>query len=324
MVDRFHLVHNLRQVIEAFLVNHRRVLQAAALGTAMALTPADHPVPAPWMDRGWHQSSTEEPLQAEAARQHRHAPWVAIYETLHMLHAQGTPIATIARQLGISRPTVYAYLRRDTPPAPRSPQRSGQVLRPYVPYLIRRWREGITNSMRLWREIQALGYTHSARTVCRFITQLRRAAEAGMAPETQGSPYTRLQGPSARAVSFALVCPAAKRSLEAQTYVDQLCQVDMGMARAHLLIQAFLTMVRERRGQELGAWMAEAMHSGLDEFARFARGLQEDLSAVTAGLTLEWSNGITEGQIHRLKLLKRQGYGRAGFTLLRQRVLQAA
>jgi transposase len=96
------------------------------------------------------------------------------------------------------------------------------------------------------------------------------------------------------------------------------------MARAHLLIQAFLTMVRERRGQELGAWMAEAMHSGLDEFARFARGLQEDLPAVTAGLTLEWSNGITEGQIHRLKLLKRQGYGRAGFTLLRQRVLQAA
>ena len=324
VVDRFHLVHNLRQVIEAFLVNHRRVLQAAAVGTAMALTPADHPVPAPWMDRGWHQSSTEEPLQAEAARQHRHAPWVSIYETLHMLHAQGTPIATIARQLGISRPTVYAYLRRDTPPAPRSPQRSGQVLRPYMPYLIRRWREGITNSMRLWREIQALGYTHSARTVCRFITQLRRAAEAGMAPETQGSPYTRLQGPSARAVSFALVCPAAKRSLEAQTYVDQLCQVDMGMARAHLLIQAFLTMVRERRGQELEAWMAEAMHSGLDEFARFARGLQEDLSAVTAGLTLEWSNGITEGQIHRLKLLKRQGYGRAGFTLLRQRVLQAA
>jgi transposase len=324
VVDRFHLVHNLRQVVEAFLVNHRPALQAAAVGTAMALTPADHPVPAPWMDRGWHQSSTEEPLQAEAARQHRHAPWVSIYETLHMLHAQGTPIATIARQLGISRPTVYAYLRRDTPPAPRSPQRSGQVLRPYVPYLIRRWREGITNSMRLWREIQALGYAHSARTVCRFITQLRRAAEAGMAPETQGSPYTRLQGPSARAVSFALVCPAAKRSLEAQTYIDQLCQVDMGMARAHLLIQAFLTMVRERRGQELEAWMAEAMHSGLDEFARFARGLQEDLSAVIAGLTLEWSNGITEGQIHRLKLLKRQGYGRAGFTLLRQRVLQAA
>src|SRR6266850_3441232 len=87
----------------------------------------------------------------------------------HALYARGTCIATIARQLGISRPTVYAYLRRGTLPAPRSPQRSGQVLRPYMPYLIRRWREGITDSMQLWREIQAQGHVRSARTVCRFI-----------------------------------------------------------------------------------------------------------------------------------------------------------
>ena len=62
----------------------------------------------------------------------------------------------------------------------------------------------------------------------------------------------------------------------------------------------------------------------LNELARFARRLQEDFVAVKAGLTLEWSNGVTEGQTHRLKLVKRQGYGRAGFALLRQRVLQAA
>jgi transposase len=127
-----------------------------------------------------------------------------------------------------------------------------------------------------------------------------------------------------RAVSFALVCPAAKRSLEAQTYVDQLCQVNTRMARAHVPIQASLTMVRERRGADLEVWMAEAMHSGLDELVRCARGRPEDLAAVTAGLTLEWSNGATEGHIHRLKLMKRQGYGRAGFALLRQHVLQVA
>ena len=90
------------------------------------------------------------------------------------------------------------------------------------------------------------------------------------------------------------------------------------------MIHTFLRMVRERRGDALEAWMAEATHSGIAELARFARGLQDDLSAITAGLTLEWSNGVTEGQIHRLKLLKRQGDGRAGFTLLRQRILQAA
>jgi transposase len=143
-------------------------------------------------------------------------------------------------------------------------------------------------------------------------------------PEEQASAYTRPQGPSPRTVSFTLVCPAGKRSQDAQIYVERLCQVEVDIARANALIQAFLAMIRERRGHDLEAWMAEATDSGIAELARFARGLQEDLAAITAGLTLEWNNGVTEGQIHRLKLLKRQGYGRAGFALLRQRVLQAA
>jgi transposase len=125
---------------------------------------------------GKRQCSQTRQLQREAEQQRRHAPWVTCYEAIHALYAQGTLIATIARQLGISRPTVYDYLRRATPPAPRSPQRSGQVLRPYMPYLIRRWRESGAHSVQLWREIQAQGYTHSARTVPRFITRLRRAA----------------------------------------------------------------------------------------------------------------------------------------------------
>jgi transposase len=70
--------------------------------------------------------------------------------------------------------------------------------------------------------------------------------------------------------------------------------------------------------------MSKATHSGIAELARFARGLQDDLVAITAGLTLKWSNGVTEGHIHRLKLVKRQGDGRAGFALFRQRVLHAA
>jgi len=121
-----------------------------------------------------------------------------------------------------------------------------------------------------------------------------------------------------------MVCPTAKRSADAQQYLDQLCQMDTRIARAHERSHAFLTMVQERRGTGLEAWMAEAMHSGIEELARFARGLQEDLAAVTAGLTLDWSNGPVEGQITRLKLLKRQAYGRAGFPLLRQRIRYAA
>ena len=82
--------------------------------------------------------------------------------------------------------------------------------------------------------------------------------------------------------------------------------------------------MRERRGDALTAWMTEATASGIAALARFAQGLQEDLAAITAGLTLPWSNGPVEGHINRLKLLKRQGYGRAGVKLLRQRVMQAA
>ena len=93
------------------------------------------------------------------------------------------------------------------------------------------------------------------------------------------------------------------------------------LAQAYTLSQAFLALVRERRGEALTAWIAEATTSGIDALARFAQGLQEDLTAITAGLTLSWSNGPVEGQVNRLKLLKREGYGRAGVRLLRQRLM---
>ena len=323
VVDRFHLVKNLREAVEAFLHSQRPALQAAAARTAQALTLVAGPGPSTPMYRGRHQCTPVQQQRQEAAQQQRHAAWVTTYETIHALHAQGTPVTTIAQQLGISRPTVYAYLRRTRPPSPRSPQRSGQVLRPYMSYVIQRWREGCTDSMQLWRELRALGYSQSARTVSRFITRLRRASEAGWAPETQTSPYTRPQGPSARAVSFTWVCPEAKRSQDAQLYVDQLRQVDHSIGQAYTLSQAFLALVRERRGDALEAWMTETAASGIEALARFAQGLREDLAAVTAGLTLPWSNGPVEGQVNRLKLLKRQGYGRAGVGLLRQRVMQA-
>ena len=322
VVDRFHLVKNLREAVEAFLHNQRPALQAAAARTAQALTLVAGSGPVTPMYRGRHQCSQAWQQRQEAAQQQRHAAWVTTYTAIHTLHAQGLPVTTIATQLGISRPTVYAYLRRATPPSPRSPQRSGQVLRPSRAYLIQRWREGCTDSLQLWRELRALGYTYSSRTVSRFITRLRRASEAGWAPETQTSPYTRPQGPSARAVSFTWVCPEAKRAQDAQLSIDQLRQGDQSIGQAYTLSQAFLALVRERRGDALEAWITEAAASGLEVLARFAQGLRDDLAAVKAGLTLPWSNGPVEGHGNRLKMLKRQGYGRAGVGLLRQRVMQ--
>jgi hypothetical protein len=135
VVDRFHLVQNLRQALEAFLLDHRPALQAAAVCTAMALTPMANTIPVTPMYRGRRRSSKPVQLREAAVRPSRHARWVAIYEAVHTLRVQGTPIATMARQLNISRPTVYAYLRRDTAPGPRRLQRpaSARVLTPISP-----------------------------------------------------------------------------------------------------------------------------------------------------------------------------------------------
>src|SRR5215475_9206491 len=111
VVDRFHLVQNLRQALEAFLIDHRAVLQAAAISTAMALTRPPDPLPITPMYRGRRRSPKPAPRE-EAAPPPRHARWVGIYEAVHTLRTQGTPVTVIARRLDISRPTVYAYLDR--------------------------------------------------------------------------------------------------------------------------------------------------------------------------------------------------------------------
>lgn len=101
-------------------------------------------------------------------------------------------------------------------------------------------------------------------------------------------------------------------------------QADAALATAYRLTQDFATMVREHHGERLDAWLAEVDACGASALQRFATGVHADLAAVRAGLTEEWSNGPTEAFVHKLKLLKRQGYGRAGFDLLRQRLLCAA
>jgi len=92
---------------------------------------------------------------------------------------------------------------------------------------------------------------------------------------------------------------------------------------AYDLVQQFAQMLRNRTGENLDAWLSLALASQLPELRSFVAGIERDKEAVKAGLTLPTSNGIVEGKVHKLKLIKRMGYGRAGFPLLRQRVLHA-
>ncbi len=229
-------------------------------------------------------------------------------------------VAEIARTVGISRMTVDKYLREGPPQRKRHSIHGKQrVLEPYEPYLLTRWFDGCHTATVLWREIRDQGFAHSLTNVQRFVNHLRREG-----PPPRGQPrsaLTKTEGPPPRQVAALVLRHADRRSEEQQTYLDVLRGADPAIATATGLVDEFLVMVRQREGERLLAWLEQAEASGSDDLARFARKLRADQAAVQAGLTLRWSNGQTEGQITRLKLLKRQSYGRAKVDLLRKRVL---
>jgi transposase len=174
----------------------------------------------------------------------------------------------------------------------------------------------------LWREIRAQGFAHSLTNVQRFVNQLRREG-----PPPAGRPRTALtkaHSPPPRLVAALVLRRPERRTDEQRAYLKLLTGEEPAIATAVDLAEAFLAMLRWREGERLPDWLAEAEASGIDELARFAGKLRVDQKAVQAGLTLRWSNGQTEGQVTKLKLIKRQGYGRAKVDLLRTRVLRAA
>lgn len=138
-----------------------------------------------------------------------------------------------------------------------------------------------------------------------------------------GRKESRLRLPSARSSSWMLLQPEKLKD-EEQKMVELLCQLSPEIKQAQELALKFVGIIKGRRVDELREWLVKASCSGLAEFRRFARGVTVDLSAVRGALLYEWSQGQVEGQVHRLKMIKRQMYGRAKLDLLRARVLYAS
>jgi len=167
-----------------------------------------------------------------------------------------------------------------------------------------------------------MGYQSSYTNVVRFLAQLRLpVGERPSVYRDRGNAHRPL---TPRHVAILFVRRPDTLTTEEAQEIARLCQADPTMARIYALTQDFVTMAHERQGERLDAWVAAASASESTDLRRFAAGLLLDKAAVQAGLTLEWSNGQTEGHINRLKTVKRQMYGRAGFGLLRQRVLNGA
>jgi transposase len=133
----------------------------------------------------------------------------------------------------------------------------------------------------------------------------------------------RLNLPSARQAAWMLLRPEGLADEERQA-VELLCRLSPEVGRARELASSFVGVVKERRADALRGWIIDAQGSEVAEFVTCATGLAADLQAVRAALEYDWSNGQAEGQVHRLKLIKRQMYGRGKPDLLRARVLRAA
>ncbi|HET8842754.1 MAG TPA: transposase, partial [Ktedonobacteraceae bacterium] len=263
------------------------------------------------------------------------------YHQVRTLAEQGFGLRAIARQLKISRETIRKYLQAEDVPVIHHFKRGerGSILSPYKPYLLQRWKEGCRNSVQLYDEIKARGFIGSAPLLRIFLADLRKKhREAGSAetatldpsgqiltvPEDLSPRQKVIRRMSPITASWLFMNQEAKRTERQKEQIELICAAHPDLKMAYQIGQQFVMMLAERRYLDLDAWLALAEQSSLPEFKRFAHGIRRDYAAVKAAFSSEVSNGQVEGQVQRLKVQKRQVYGRANFDLLRLRVLHRA
>jgi transposase len=324
VADRFHLLQNLAEALDQVFHTHGHALDAVneALGQAPVTRPDGTvavPVPPP-----------SPPHTAQELAHQRQARRLALHQQIWAFHQQGWPGWAIAQQLGIGKNTVFRYLRTETlPERKRRTDRGRSLLTPYTAYLLDRWNAGCRDALRLFRELQPRGYLGSYATVARYAQRLRHAQ--GEAPR-QRRPRHRLPVVTApphrsltpRRATWLVLRRPEQRTPAEEHLLAQLIAQDAQLADAIALAQAFVQLVRQRQPAQLDPWLARAAESPLAPLQRFAKGLRDDYDAVKAGVTLPWSNGPVEGHINRLKMLKRQMFGRASLDLLQRRFMLAA
>jgi transposase len=299
VADRFHLWQNLAKAVEKCVAAHRSCLAEPAAGAAEDLLPAQ---PA--------AEAAPEPSGKFAERAKRN------HATVHGLRAEGRGIREIARHLGWGQHTVQRYDRAATWQelvdgrwtAPR-PSR----LDPFKPYLEQRADGSRGSFTRLFSEVRELGYDGSYSVVRDYLSG-RSPARAPLPPAP----------PTVRDVTNWLTRHPDTLTEEEKPLLKAILDRCPELQAASGQVRAFAAMITELSGENLPQWMAAARTAGLPGIASFAKGLEQDLDAVTNGLTMNWSSGPVEGRVNHIKMVKRQMFGRAGLPLLRKRVLLTA
>jgi transposase len=305
VADRWHLWHNLGEAVERAVSRHREHLPAAAAAQAAAApaaTTALEAVAAPAVPRTGRI--------ADRTRS-RHAG-------VHRMLAGGSSFCEIAAALGLSRNTVRRFARAASPEellARDGTGRRASILDEHAPYLQERWNSGATNAALLWQEIRARGYQGSCRQVRGYLARFRQGT---VVPAPAPAP------PKARAVTAWIMTRPDRLADADKASLDAILAASPQLAAVTASVRDFAVIMNERRGQKLlEPWMTAAHATGEPALRSFVTGLRADQDAVTSGLSLPWSSGAVEGHVNRIKMLKRQMYGRASPDLLRRRVLLA-
>jgi transposase len=319
VADRFHLLKNLAAALqEVFSVHHREIDQLNHVPHNESPTHDADSVPVP----------VEPPVATTKAQQqiaHNRARRVAEYEQAHALRQQGWTMKAISTHMRRHHRTIKKYLEASTFPERPPRRRPPSILDPYKAYLLERWHAGCHSARELCREMQARGFAGQYSLVADYVSRFRPAQGRITKRRKSESPATIAEVDKPLTPSRAtwlVMRHEAKLTDDEKAQRARLQAQEGEIAEAITLTQDFADLVRQRQPEHLETWLERATASGLQAFKSFANGLRADYDAVKAGVTLRWSNGPVEGQINRLKMLKRQMYGRASIGLLRQRMLQ--
>jgi transposase len=231
---------------------------------------------------------------------------------------RGVPLCWRAwRVWRLARNTVRRFARAASPEellVHDGTGRRASILDSYEPYLRERWNAGCTDATALWRELRARGYPGGYSLVRDYLARFR-----GTAPMPAPPPAP----PKPRAVTSWIMTRPGDLTSGDQACLQVILDSCPELAAVTAHVRAFAGLMTERRGRDLEQWMTNVTTSGDPPLRSFVTGLRRDQDAVTAGLTLRWSSGSVEGHVNRIKMPKRQMYGRANPDLLRRRILLA-
>ena len=309
--DRFHVVKNLTEATQLLLARCQAEILSAKDQQEFNGKEPNKPL------ISIEQWRPPEPRYVEKARLARRASRYARYQQAVEWGQRGMTPREISGRLGLSSRTVQKWLAAGTFPEARKRRKKPSSFDAFAPFVLKRWKEGAQKGITLYREIKAQGYTGSERSVYRYLATLKQAEIQAPVNVERIKKYT----PNT-AVWLFVRDPKTLGEIE-QRDLATLVRASPALKSAYDLIQSFLAMVHKREGARLDAWLARVAESGLPELLSFASGIEKDKDAVRAGLTWWINNDTVEGHVTKLKLIKRQGYGRAGFPLLRKRVLHA-